>query len=342
MATSERKAEIARTNGRKSRGPTTPHGKLMSSINAFKHGLDSGSPAVMLLTDDAREYQQFVDGLTARYEPQSPVETHLVQTAAMAMIRQQRLWAVDAALTNSDILMAQKQALFPDRVIPPSKDPYAPATRATSEPYREGIESAHHELSKAIKRIKEAIASPPDRDVDVWSRDDAEAGEDTWLAEVEGAFGAFYLEFPDTPWYPKVEAFCDWLYPWACYADLEEDESAEVGPPPTARQVVSRVKKILKDLEAHHRELETALNRYDEVDKAIESAIAQSKVVISAINHERFDLLDRYQRCINRDLYASLDRLEAIRQSRINEKSMIPLGSFRQNDAPTVVDVASN
>lgn len=347
MVTSERKAEIARANGRKSKGPLTPHGKLMSSINGLKHGLEKGSPAVMLVTDDAREYRQFVDGLTERYDPQSPVETHLIEVAAMAMIRQRRLWQVDAAQTNIDILKAQHKALYPDRVVQPAKDSsdlYFESRKPKVFTHGDDLEDWRHTLSSSVRQLEKAIANTPQRDADVWSKQAALDEEDTWLNSVYESFSTD-IDCAGEPWSKKVMEFYTWLDPWAYYQTNYEDDPdnfVDPGEPPTVRQIVSRAKKTLKLLNDQLEVVITQIKEYDEVNEAIETAIAQSKAVVAAIDHQRFDLLDRYQRTINRDLYGALDRLEAIRRDRINENSMIPVGSLRQNAPKTVVDVLAN
>jgi len=40
------RAEASRNNGRKSRGPKTPEGKRIASMNAVKHGLRALTPAL--------------------------------------------------------------------------------------------------------------------------------------------------------------------------------------------------------------------------------------------------------------------------------------------------------
>ena len=46
------RAEASSTNGRKSRGPKTPEGKHIASMNAVTHGLRALTPA---LTNEDRE-----------------------------------------------------------------------------------------------------------------------------------------------------------------------------------------------------------------------------------------------------------------------------------------------
>lgn len=51
--------------------------------------------------------------------PESPVEHFLIQQIAMGMLKQYRLWNVEAAIANIEILKAQNSTRFPDVVTPP-------------------------------------------------------------------------------------------------------------------------------------------------------------------------------------------------------------------------------
>lgn len=58
-----------------------------------------------------------VQGLINYYQPDGPIEHFLIQQIAMGMVRQYRLWTVEAAIANIEILKSQQQQHFPDRVI---------------------------------------------------------------------------------------------------------------------------------------------------------------------------------------------------------------------------------
>ncbi len=70
------KADIARSNGAKSHGPTSEAGKARSSQNAIKHGLCAknflGTPS------EQAEFNQHLDAAIAHWAPQSDYELYLV------------------------------------------------------------------------------------------------------------------------------------------------------------------------------------------------------------------------------------------------------------------------
>ena len=66
------RAEIARANGAKSRGPITPEGKARSSQNARRHGLFARH--VLLPNESSAEYQDLLRTHLERFRPQTPIE----------------------------------------------------------------------------------------------------------------------------------------------------------------------------------------------------------------------------------------------------------------------------
>ena len=104
--------EQARLNGAKSEGPTTEQGKAIAARNATKHGLLAKQPP-LLVTEDLATFEGLMQGLIDQYQPENPVEHFLVQQVAMAMVRQYRLWTVETATANLEVLKAQRAAKFP-------------------------------------------------------------------------------------------------------------------------------------------------------------------------------------------------------------------------------------
>lgn len=111
--------EQSRLNGSKSRGAVTERGKAIASRNATKHGLLAEKPP-LLITEDLQTFQGMLHNLLDEYEPVGAIEWHLVQTIAMCIQRQHRLWSAEAALGNAQVLPP---------VDPPSTDQKYPMER---------------------------------------------------------------------------------------------------------------------------------------------------------------------------------------------------------------------
>lgn len=87
--TRELKAEIARRNGAKSRGPVTPTGKLHSSRNSMRDGKMAGKLKFWVPPDDAslttesrQSYYRRVDELLDVYMPSNQAAMYLVRELA--------------------------------------------------------------------------------------------------------------------------------------------------------------------------------------------------------------------------------------------------------------------
>jgi hypothetical protein len=111
--TPERKTAIARTNGAKSRGPKTPEGKAVSSMNALRHGLTASRP---LLPGESQEsFEELLKEYMEEYEPDGPAERDLVHRMVVSKWREQRAWTVEtAALRGHMPGSAQEDPTVPD------------------------------------------------------------------------------------------------------------------------------------------------------------------------------------------------------------------------------------
>ena len=96
------KSETARINGAKSRGPVTPEGKARSSANSRRHGLASAS--ILMEGESAEDFQLLRADFIKQFQPQTAVETDLVDVMAIARWRLRRLLAIEAHLFDLEIL----------------------------------------------------------------------------------------------------------------------------------------------------------------------------------------------------------------------------------------------
>ena len=86
------RAESARVNGAKSRGPKTPEGKARSSRNALRHGLLSKRLSPLQSDSGERvDYEHHLRGLIREFSPATATELNLVETLARDWVRLGRL-----------------------------------------------------------------------------------------------------------------------------------------------------------------------------------------------------------------------------------------------------------
>jgi hypothetical protein len=95
------KAEIARANGAKSKGPVTPRGKAISSRNATRHGLRSKQ--VLLPEESAESWLAFHRTYVDQFQPQTKVELDLVSIMATARWRMRRLTAIETSYLTHEL-----------------------------------------------------------------------------------------------------------------------------------------------------------------------------------------------------------------------------------------------
>jgi hypothetical protein len=93
----EQLAEIARTNGARSRGPTSEAGKRISSCNSMKHGLTS---SVLLTEEHREEFEELYAIWRDQLNPGSPAEERLVRNIAMDEFRRDRSILMQTSLID--------------------------------------------------------------------------------------------------------------------------------------------------------------------------------------------------------------------------------------------------
>jgi hypothetical protein len=95
------RAEAARANGAKSRGPATPEGRAKSSRNSLRHGLSAKS--VLLPAESHEQFQLLLDAHIQQFHPANPVEMDLVEAMAVARWRLRRIWAIETSLLGHEL-----------------------------------------------------------------------------------------------------------------------------------------------------------------------------------------------------------------------------------------------
>jgi hypothetical protein len=114
----QKKIEIARANGAKSRGPVTPEGKSRSSQNARKDGRYAktrtryGNHTIVLANEDLDAYNEHLARHINRFQPADPVELRIVEDIAAIDWRLVRGAAVQTRLADREMEI-QTRALGP-------------------------------------------------------------------------------------------------------------------------------------------------------------------------------------------------------------------------------------
>src|SRR6202051_2842957 len=95
------KIDAARINGAKSKGPKTPEGKAVSSMNALRHGMTA--QAILLTNEDPEAYTKLAGAYYEKFQPADDVERDLVDEMVVAKWRQRRDWSNEAALFDLEM-----------------------------------------------------------------------------------------------------------------------------------------------------------------------------------------------------------------------------------------------
>jgi hypothetical protein len=108
---SAKQVQASRANGAKSRGPNTPRGKEVSSQNALRHGLLSGS--IVLEEESESRFQDLLDAYLEEFQPATASEMSLVENLAIARWKQFRVWGVQKCSIDRDMAVQHSRTAPP-------------------------------------------------------------------------------------------------------------------------------------------------------------------------------------------------------------------------------------
>ena len=95
------KAESARINGAKSRGPKTPETRAISSLNAMSHGITAKTLVVQ--NEDPDHFLQMFNSYIDYLKPNNPVDIDLVTDLVAARWRLRRIWTYETAMLDIEM-----------------------------------------------------------------------------------------------------------------------------------------------------------------------------------------------------------------------------------------------
>jgi hypothetical protein len=91
----------SRANGAKSRGPKTPEGKRVSSMNALQHGL--AGKTLVLRSESQAGFDDLHQACIEHFQPQTRFEEYLVREMAGAKWRQSRACCLETAALDLEM-----------------------------------------------------------------------------------------------------------------------------------------------------------------------------------------------------------------------------------------------
>ena len=94
--TTGKQVEANRKNALKSTGPRTWKGKVVSRLNALKHGLQAAQ--VLLPDEDADEFHELQERLFAELSPEGTLEAQQVERITAMMWRLRRVYRAEAGI----------------------------------------------------------------------------------------------------------------------------------------------------------------------------------------------------------------------------------------------------
>src|ERR1700690_2002209 len=116
-----------RLNAEKSHGPTSPAGRVRSSMNALRHGLTAR--VVVLPSEDMAAYNEFSKEIVDSLDAQTPVERQFAQTVADNRWRINRVRSIEDGMLGMGHWEAAETSMpTTPRSTPPRPPPGPSAT----------------------------------------------------------------------------------------------------------------------------------------------------------------------------------------------------------------------
>lgn len=318
--------EISRINGARSRGPKTARGKLISSLNATKHGLYSQRPP-LLLSENLTTFQEILQALIDEYQPQGATQHLLIQQIAMCWLRLYRVWNAEAAIANQAVLQQQRINQYPPRrhgedlleVSDGNKTGFHPDTLTAERELIQYLLSETESFTSALPRrnprqwenlseliglfknsLEKVIGEYPGKQVPLTPEFSTEATftkERRRIEAVEEQAGSL--------WWTIYELKERWL----CFRNVETYRQKCQELISACSERLMNIDKILKDI------------------AKLEQSESETMFKTLAIP-EGCERLNRYERHLTKLMHDALDRLNQMKKQRQNAPST---GSFCQN-----------
>src|SRR5712691_423964 len=95
------KAQSARINGAKSRGPKTPQGRAAVSMNAFSHGLTAKT--LILQNENPEQFAKMLNSYFDYLQPANQIEVDLIADMVAARWRLRRIWRFETAMLDIEM-----------------------------------------------------------------------------------------------------------------------------------------------------------------------------------------------------------------------------------------------
>ena len=95
------KSESSRLNGAKSRGPVTPEGRAISSLNAASHGLTAKT--LILRNENEAHFLEIMNAYFDYFQPSNQIEVDLISEMVAARWRLRRVWRYETAILDIEM-----------------------------------------------------------------------------------------------------------------------------------------------------------------------------------------------------------------------------------------------
>ena len=317
-------AEICRLNGRKSRGPLSEKGKAIASLNATKHGLLARKPP-LLLSEDLTTFQEIMQSLIYEYQPQTATEHLLVQQAGMAWLRLHRVWSAEAASVNLIILRQQQAKQYPTRCHTDEENLLELAHGKKTIFHPDVLLQEQKLVQYLLKQTENFASALPKRNPRKWENIDE-------LIEIfKHSLQKIIKEYPgkQVPQTPEFSTQDNFLRKLRQIKETEQEANSLCWRAVQMRDCWLGYRDVTVFREKFQELVLACSQRLLEIDEILSNINKQEQSEAEAVIQglaitEKSELLNRYERHINRNLYDALDRLQAIQQ-RQNAGSM---GSF--------------